>query len=305
MKGRSPFKRAIPQSPGFTPTRWNNYTDQTFHAFMGVYANVSSLAELRNLDSVALMEANAHQVFDTQIIGSFTYGPVVDGDFVPDLPGVLFASGRFDQGVEVMAGHNAREGGFFTDPTLRNDSELIRQIETALGASPQVAEYIASELYPAIYNGTQPYGNWYERAMLITTEFAFICNNFYMLSATSSQSYGYLFNVFPGFHGQDVAYTFYAGTDPTNATSANFQDFVQVQYPDAAYTLQDWIVTFAMGSSPLTIVPGSPNLPLYDGGGQIGTLNGAAGMFAASLGKEPADNERCRWWQQGLYAPPL
>lgn len=41
--------------------------------------------------------------------GGFTYGPVVDGDFTPALPGQLLARGQFDKKVKVMVGHNANE----------------------------------------------------------------------------------------------------------------------------------------------------------------------------------------------------
>lgn len=36
-------------------------------------------------------------------------GPVVDGSFVPDLPGRLLSRGDFAQDVKVMVGHNANE----------------------------------------------------------------------------------------------------------------------------------------------------------------------------------------------------
>lgn len=36
-------------------------------------------------------------------------GPVVDGSFVPDLPGKLLLEGKFAKDVKVMVGHNANE----------------------------------------------------------------------------------------------------------------------------------------------------------------------------------------------------
>jgi hypothetical protein len=36
-------------------------------------------------------------------------GPVVDGTFVPALPGKLLLQGAFDHGVKVMVGHNFDE----------------------------------------------------------------------------------------------------------------------------------------------------------------------------------------------------
>lgn len=263
------------------------------------YAGATSFQELQQLDSVTLMTANAKQIFNSQPIGTFTYGPVVDGDFVPDLPGILFANGSFDQSVEILAGHNAREGPLFTSPELRNDSAIINLLSIIFGPGQQKAyEFIVYNLYPAIYDGTQPYNNWYERASLITSEFAFICNNYYMFSAAGSHSYGYVFDMFPGFHGQDAPYTFFAGF--VNATNIR-----SVQNADAALTLQDWIVSFVMGKSPSTTVFGSPDLPLYDAGRQVGFLSNenVLAAFEASLTVDPVENERCLWWQQGVFAP--
>ena len=38
-------------------------------------------------------------------------GPVVDGNFVPDLPGKLLLQGAFAKNLKVMVGHNANEVG--------------------------------------------------------------------------------------------------------------------------------------------------------------------------------------------------
>ncbi|KIW06522.1 uncharacterized protein PV09_02956 [Verruconis gallopava] len=295
-KGPNPFQRAIPQSPGFLPIRSNNYTEQTFLDFLR-YANVSSLEELRALPTERLLAANAQQIYNTKIIGTFTYGPVVDGDFVPDLPGNLLAYGYFDKNVSILAGHNMREGYTFTSPFMQNDSAVISQLKSIFPGAPlDVLLYVVTDLYPAIYDGSQPYRNWFERAALMTTEFSFICNDYYMTSAVPNQSYGYLFNIFPALHGEDVPYTYYYGYPP-NAT-----DFSEVQNANAAYTLQDWELSFAMGGAPTTTVPGSPNLPLYANNSQIGMLNGLLGSFQATLGPDNANNDRCRWWQKALYA---
>jgi len=78
--------------------------------------NSSSLADLRALSSEAVIRANAQQVAYESAYGQYTYGPVVDGSFVPLQPGQLLAQGRFDKDVRVMVGHNANEGALFTPP---------------------------------------------------------------------------------------------------------------------------------------------------------------------------------------------
>lgn len=72
-------------------------------------AGVSSLKELRSLDTAALHKANGAMIVNSSY-GTFTFGPVVDGSFVPDLPFVLLREGKFHKEIkEVMAGHVSNE----------------------------------------------------------------------------------------------------------------------------------------------------------------------------------------------------
>ena len=58
----------------------------------------------------ALVQANAQQV-GAAVYGQFVYGPTVDGDFVPALPGELLLHGQYPKNLKVMVGHNADEVG--------------------------------------------------------------------------------------------------------------------------------------------------------------------------------------------------
>jgi carboxylesterase type B len=222
---------------------------------------------------------------------------------VPNLPGILFRDGHFDRNVEILAGQNTNEASFFTSPFLRTDEAVIAQLTSLFGPDQQEAyQYVVSDLYPAEYDGSQPYSNWYERAQLIVSEFAFICNDYYMTSGNANQSYGYQFNIFPGYHGQDVRYTFYADT-PVNSSLTAVRE---VNNASAAYTLQDWILNFAKDGVPTSNIPLSVDLPLYAANETIGSINVLPGVgFVAAIRNDPANNDRCRWWQEGLYAPAL
>ena len=99
--------KAIPQSPGFVPVTSSNQQEQIFQNYIKLL-NVSSIEEARSLSSAKLQLANAITV-GLATYGGFTYGPVVDGDFTPALPGQLLARGQFDKKVKVMVGHNANE----------------------------------------------------------------------------------------------------------------------------------------------------------------------------------------------------
>merc|ERR1712070_598646 len=87
--GPAPFQQAIPQSPGWQPIVSNQVEEQQFSTFLDLL-NVSTLDQARQLPSSALQEANMKQVGNAEY-GTFVYGPTVDGNFVPHLPGELAA----------------------------------------------------------------------------------------------------------------------------------------------------------------------------------------------------------------------
>ena len=107
--GSVPFAQAVPQSPGWQPFVSNNQQEQIFNSYLSLL-NVSTIEQARQLPSSALITANIVQVGLSQY-GSFTYGPTVDGDFVPAMPGELLLHGQFDKSLRVMVGHNADEVG--------------------------------------------------------------------------------------------------------------------------------------------------------------------------------------------------
>lgn len=117
--GPAPFQQAILQSPGWFPLPAENQQEDTLQQFLDVL-NVSSVEEARQLSSQKLIAANAYQVATKSSYGTFTYGPVVDGTFVPELPGKLLLEGRFDRNLRIMVGHNANEGLLFTPPSSNN-----------------------------------------------------------------------------------------------------------------------------------------------------------------------------------------
>lgn len=106
-KGPVPFAQALPQSPGWIPIVSNQQQEQTFNDFLS-FANVTSLAEARELSTEQVILANAQQIGGAPF-GQFVYGPTVDGDFVPTLPGVALLHGQYPKDLKVMVGHNAQE----------------------------------------------------------------------------------------------------------------------------------------------------------------------------------------------------
>lgn len=278
-----PFEQAVPQSPGWLPIPSNDRQENITLAYLALL-NVSTIQEARQLPSAALIAANTAQIGLQASYGSYVYGPVVDGIFVPALPGKLLLQGNFAKNLKIMVGHNADEGVYFTDPRDLNDTALIATLVTNYPTIPVSAiEYITQVLYPPVFDGTYPYTSQIQRAILITSESVFTCNTNYLDRAYGDNTYSYQFSVPPALHGQDVAYTYYNGpnTAVLNAT--------------VAMDLQKYITSFAENGVPAE--SGIPSFPLYGSGSTILNLNAT---FIDTI-MDPNANARCLWWQKALY----
>lgn len=285
LKGPAPFQRAILQSPGFQPFPGHWEQDHLLQRFLRLL-NVSTIQEARQLPFAALSGANVELVAGSPY-GTFTFAPAVDGYFAPSLPGNLLLQGNYDKSVQIMTGFNAHETLYFTNPDSTNNSAYISGISTAFpDVQSSVSQYIAQTLYPAVFNGSQPYTSFFDRAELTLQESAFTCNTFYLQQALKGYkpSYGYRFSVPPAYHGEDVPYTYYNKATASPSVNATI-----------ALLMQRYLTRFAL--------TGNPNggadtaLPVYGLSGQILDLN-VTGLEKIS---DPNDNDRCRWWQKSLY----
>ncbi|KAH6639108.1 Alpha/Beta hydrolase protein [Boeremia exigua] len=300
-KGRAPFQQAILQSPGFVPPVGKFEAEANFKAFLGAL-NVSSLDEARQIDSKTLLAVNELQVRNSRT-GSWTYGPVVDGTFVPELPSLLFLHNRFDRSVNVMVGHNGDEGVGY--PGLTSDAAFDAYVDLMFSDAPVSArKYITEVLYPPILESTRDlfqdynpatstslvvtgYNNTHGRQNLLTSETVINCLTTQVSNAFRGRSYAYLFATPPALHGQELYYVFYneQATDvfyrPINVT--------------LAHIMQDYWLNFARTGTPNG--KGVPTFAPYGSGKSVQSLS-LAGVGAT---QDVSDNERCRWWQLGLY----
>ncbi|OAP56007.1 hypothetical protein AYL99_10159 [Fonsecaea erecta] len=279
-----PFQQAIPQSPGYLPMPSYFVQENVTQTFLSLL-NVSTIQEARQLSSEAIIKANAAQVGASNY-GGFTYGPAVDGVFVPALPGTLLNAGQFAKNVSVMVSHMLSEGPAFTPPFVQTDDQLEAMIISLNPETPAPAvEYIVKTLYPAIYNGSQPYKSPIERTILFVTESSFTCNTYFLNKAYGNKTYAYQFAVPPGFHGYDVQYTFYNG-QPTNLT----QDMIA----PVAKTLQAYLTNFIMTGN-----PNGKGLPPFPMQGNNASMNSISTTVARV--QDDTSNPRCAWWEKSLF----
>lgn len=172
LHGPAHFQQAILQSAAFLPTPSNFQQQEVLDGYLSLL-KVKSVAEARSLPSSALIAANIKAVGGSRY-GSNTFGPVVDGVISPSLPGKLLLQGSFDRSIKVMVGHNADEGLSFVDPAIKTDAvfrEFIR--ESFPGISSKVLDLLDKVLYPAVFDGSLGYTDYFSRADLVTSELGF------------------------------------------------------------------------------------------------------------------------------------
>lgn len=289
--GPAPFRQAILQSPGFVPIPDAEQQEQALQQFLGILG-VDNIDEARKLPSHNLIQGNAYQIGLYSPYGSAIYGPVVDGSFVPELPGKLLLKGNLFKEINVMVGHNSNEGLRYTTPASAIPGgyrKYINQIFPEI--QPNVTDTILHGLYPPIYDGTYEYSDPIGRASLATGDVAFQCNTDYLNRAFGNCTYAYLFSVPPGLHGQDVRYTFYNGGASKDINGKDINATV-------ALKLQDYITSFTLTGEPTS--PGGPEFPIH--GSDAWILN--LGNKGFEVKRDLAANPRCAWWQKRLYYQP-
>ena len=186
-----------------------------------------------------------------------------------------------------MDGHNTHEAPFFTPPNVLSNSDLSVWIkQTFAGISSQALNYIITQLYPPIYDGSKGYGSPLERTMTIIADSSFTCNNNYLNKAFKNQTYAYEFQVPPAFHGFDVPYTFYNGQG-SNPSAGLFAPVAEV--------MQGYLTNFVANGN-----PNGPGLPPFPIQGMNASMNGL-NLTSISPQRDPTANSRCAWWQKALY----
>ncbi|KAL2686755.1 hypothetical protein Neosp_004297 [[Neocosmospora] mangrovei] len=286
----APFQQAIIQSPAWTPMTSTYTQEQRFQDFLR-FANVSSLAEARDLPTGQLMDANDRQIFASPY-GSYGFGPSVDGVFVTQDPKAALAQGHFDASVRIMVGQNSNEGLLFTPP-ITDDAQYLDFVRSNFPtARDDAIDHITNALYPPIFDGSRGYRDQVGRAALTMGEGTFVCNAYALNRAYGNHS-SYLFDVFPGLHAQDVEYTFY---NP----DVIYQGLpVLTMWGDnqtIAYVMQDYFTSFAIQGIPESQEDGLSEVLTY-GDDAILTVLSKEGIVTR---RDPAANERCAWWQTVL-----
>lgn len=289
-QGSAPFAQAVPQSPGFeiAPNPHLGLTKALEVATNMTGAALTTVDQLRALDSATLMEVNK-QVVNASHQGSFTYGPVVDGDYVPDMPSNLLAQGKFDPKVKVMAGHNQREAATFIY-NISTDADFRASVGVTLfGISSASIDNIASNIYPNDLSGKFGYTTQTRRLELFATESGFSCNTRYLARAYGNDTYSYIFTLSPAYHQQDVGFTFYNG-NPLDSSVP-----MTVVNPSTALDMQGRFSRFVQSANPNGLLS-LPQWPKYGTASKLVNFN-----MLTTTSTDDTANSRCDFWQSGAW----
>ena len=141
---RTTMRGAIIQSPGFFPQPNGTQDDEMYTKFLTL-TEAKDLDALVTADTKVLQDANAKMVHES-MYGYFNFGPTIDGDYVPDLPGKVLAQaqGNF-HAPAMMLGHMKMDGLLFTPPWIRTTPALLDYVRELFPSVPQsVLDMIAS-----------------------------------------------------------------------------------------------------------------------------------------------------------------
>lgn len=289
------MQRAVIQSPAQRPNSDAAAYATVFQQFAAA-AKVPSTSAARALDTAALQAINRATV-GAAPFATLTYGPSVDGDFLPALQTELLAQGKFARNVDVIVAHNANEGLIFTDQRIQNNTGLAANLQGLMpSASPAQIQNIIAQ-YPEDFSGAQPYRTQLERLELVASEGLVTCNanalsrayagtQGSMQGLASGGVNGYLFSVSPGIHALDTMYTFFNG--PMTDIFGNTVD------TGVATQLQSTILNFAITGKK------SAALPAPAGGAANATSLLSLSPNGTAVVQDPANNQRCQVWQAGL-----
>ena len=148
------FARAISESGGCTTRRKSRAAGERDAAWLAEQLGCSEEDFLACLRAAAVPDLFA--AVDTLAVRAVGFGPVVDGDFTPEEPRVLYDQGKLAH-VPYMLGSNSDEGSAFTlDAASIADEAQYKEALSRLGADPEeLMRYYTPADFPRAQNPFQ------------------------------------------------------------------------------------------------------------------------------------------------------
>ncbi|KAI9681318.1 MAG: hypothetical protein M1817_002601 [Caeruleum heppii] len=284
-KEQNLFKRGIPQSP-YIVNITKAQQKQTKDSFLAKL-NVTTVAEAKKLSTEALQKANT-EVIAPSAYGEYTFGPTIDGDLVPELPSKLYLEGRFNRDISMMSGYNSDEGRLFVNQSLSTEDDYATYLRGFYPfATPDQISYIQNTLYPPLSSNTPnlPYTTFQQRLGLTFADAFLNCQAYAADRAYISRAYEYVFAVPPGYHFQDISYTFFTLPTPPGVDAG------------IAAAFQKYLTQFAKQGDPNA--KGLPPFPSFGENGESLVIDRGVGGIVARKVRDEAAVRRCEFWLSG------
>jgi carboxylesterase type B len=282
------FQKVILQSAGFLPTRGNHQArDAVFKAFMA-QVNCIDIACLRLRPTQTLMLANG-DITQHVPAGGIGFSVVVDGDFVPDLPGRLFLQGKYHKTLTSVIVANTECEGLAYIP-YHPQSMTIDHFNGYLTSLVPNISSASQDAVRALYLDPASEGSIHDRTVALISDIIFTCNAQVIASsyaAHNNNAYRYIFAMPPAGHGQDVPYTFYSsGDSPTDYSVTN---------TTVAFAIQRIVTSLSQFG-----IPQAESTPLEKYGAAENVLILNVTGIEQHAG-DPWHNKRCAFWQKADY----
>lgn len=229
---------------------------------------------------------------------------MIDGEYILEMPGNAFSSGRYHTNISALiTGSVADEGHNYMptispyiidgDSNIRNMSydtkDLMTSFFTTVGwnLTTEVIDQVW-DIYPTI-NNTDLYYTIFGKYDRIYSEALFDCNTLY-IADSYDKVYGWYFNVPPSYHAQENPYLFAGGTG-SGSSNAYTMNATLSEY------MKNWLVGFTMGDINWK---SSEGVPVWEEVGDdyldIELNNDGVGMVSDVLDK----SVRCAFWETNL-----
>jgi carboxylesterase type B len=259
------FRSAIAEYPWWQSLKPESYQDEQYQTVLQ-QSNCTSIDCLRNLSTDKIKELSASTVpkwvdpNNTKYAsGDFYYGPVVDGDFIRELPSIAFASGRFTH-VPILINRDSDEGFIFSNPN-ETSQELVQDLHALFFNPPQQFLDTLNQLYPpssysnSVFNRRKAiFADNYINCgteIVATSSVHYLKNPSSVFKFISSASYGY--------HGTVSQYIYNENSDGPFGLNDTL-----------GYFLQDYYLSFIKHQDPnIEKNISAPHFPSYASGNKV------------------------------------
>jgi hypothetical protein len=228
--------------------------------------------------------------------------PVVDGDFVRQLPVLELASGNFVKSVEsLVVSHVADEARMFVQNNMNNDSDFQTLVTYNFGVSPEKLPAINDAIIKKFPSPSiaQKFKGQRDRTIDFVQFSVFTCHVRFITEAYQGKTYNIQYSRGSGMHGMDILADFFNPGSPS-AMAASFSDKT---FSTFAGQIQSYLTSHARsGDVNKFRAPGTIEWPLVQGGPTLSKVLNATDNGFELIDDSKTKAEDCDFWKDAYAA---